>query len=227
MNHVSLRLALLASLGALPLACGGATLDERSPGKECSSPQTDPVTGLVTCSEGYTHRPSSVTCDVPVGSTGSDQTTLPRAAAGTILLLCDADPSVCKIFQYGYCQSGQFGLACASGCRVDQDCGSGFVCLCSGPESWGTCQVASCQTSADCDPGYHCASYTNGIYTGYACQTPNDTCGDDRDCAAHQSCQVQGENGRQCGPRAVAGRPFLVAQQARVAPIVRREDWLV
>lgn len=226
MNHVSLRFALLASLGAVPLACGGTALGDDEQGAKCSSPQTDSVTGLVTCSEGYTHRPRSVTCDVPTASTGSEQATLPRVASGSIP--CDADPSLCEMFQYAYCQGGQFaGATCTSGCRVDQDCGIGYVCLCNGPQSWGTCQFATCHTNADCDPGYRCASYTTGTFTGYVCQTPNDTCGDDRDCAAHESCQAQGTSGRQCAPRAVPGRPFLVQQQVRVAPIVRRSDWLL
>jgi hypothetical protein len=223
MRSTQLRFALLASLGVLPLACGGTTLGDSREGGQCSSPRTDPATGLVTCDEGYRHRPTSLTC-TNVPNSDVDQSSLPRTQPGNAL--CDADPNACQQFQYGICNGGQLGLGCISGCVSDQDCGTGFICLCSSTTSWGVCEAATCQTNADCDPGFLCSSYTTGYSTGYACQTPQDTCADDRDCPVGQSCQPLVSGSRQCTPRAVAGRPFLVARQQRVAAIVRRSDWL-
>jgi hypothetical protein len=220
MNASRLRFALLTSLGVVPLSCGAATRGETT--SNCSSPQQDPQTGLITCHEGYKHRPTAVTC---VGPAGAEQSTRPRATGAKA---CEVDPNVCAAFQYGYCAADPVvGPFCLSGCATDLDCGGASICLCSGTDSWGTCVSATCRTDADCTPGYRCASYTSGARTSYACQTPFDSCHADQDCQPGQWCEAQVDGGRVCGPLVVSGRPFLVAQQARVAPVVQRSDWLL
>src|SRR5688572_5297357 len=84
-----LRWSILATLGLLPIACGGKKTgsdsqsvggaDAGSPSTSnaghpssggapselptCTSPELDEQTGLVSCSEGYQHRPQAVWCE--------------------------------------------------------------------------------------------------------------------------------------------------------------------
>jgi hypothetical protein len=251
-------LALLASLGVLPLACGGTSSrhnaddngDSGSAGTSgsssvagqhatagatatagrdgggvagsgeviggtgggprkivCTSPKQDPVTGLVTCSEGYSHRPVAIACGSAAlggaggeggvgsdaagegGAGGADPNRLPRLPAEVEgnLVLCAEDPSACDAYQYGYCRQYRLGKACYSGCVTDQDCGSGAVCLCDDPASptGGRCHPSGCVTDQDCQPGYTCASHRGPCdeTVPYACQKPEDTCEVDADCA--------------------------------------------
>jgi hypothetical protein len=222
MNHRQLlRLSLFGSLGLGHLACGGATLgDVAREEPACSSPESVPGDTLVRCGEGYTHRPTAATC-----GSGDDQSALPRATNQS----CELGPEACDAFQYGYCATGQGGPLCQSGCRTDQDCGDRGLCLCGGASAsgFGVCEGGTCRTDDDCQPGYRCASYTVGCGGGYACQTPQDTCTSDSDCRNDQSCQPQEDGHRACAGLSICGRPFLVASRARLAPIVRRGDWLL
>jgi hypothetical protein len=233
----SLRFALLACLGLPPIACGGTTIetggDEPSAVKvTCSSPQLDPVTALVTCSEGYVHRPVAVSCDdanaeaAPSagGGSGVDQRSLPRV---TDQVRCDTQPSVCDSFQYGYCSSGQAGSLCASGCASDADCGPQAICVCGKAGSWGVCELSTCRSDADCQSGLRCASYSAGCGGGYACQTAADTCVAESDCFDGRTCQPGVDGQRSCSPASICGRPFLVEKLPRLAPIVARRDWLL
>jgi hypothetical protein len=205
----------------------------------CTSPVTDPVTGLVTCQEGYVQRPTAVACRV--GAAKAAPAPLPPRADGTAD--CAGEPSVCNRFEYGYCRviEGSPELStCHSGCTVDQDCGPGFLCACGDAQSptGGVCQPSSCATNADCEPGYACASYSGQCDGGFAtpaglpfdlaCQTPQDECASDADCEGSSGgnlCQWLGSV-RVCGSvNPACGRPFLVDAEPRLAPTVRSRDW--
>src|SRR5688500_18458314 len=64
--RTGLKLSLLAALGVLPPACGGATLES----SEQSRCKNNPVTQLMLCDQGYSHRPVPTQCtpvNAPVG----------------------------------------------------------------------------------------------------------------------------------------------------------------
>jgi hypothetical protein len=99
--------------------------------------------------------------------------------------------------------------------------------------------AAKCTSDAECG-GYECASYTvrptDIICTTpgpfFACQTGNDTCGGRADCFVATpgwgDCVLNGDS-RQCATVAscgVAGRPFLVDGNERLAQLAERSDWL-
>lgn len=168
----------------------------------CSTPVTDPETGLVTCEEGYRHRPKAVTCGAATGEGGAGggggegAARLPRAGQGVV---CDvgqggngggAGTGDCDAYEHGFCKEyndgsgGAFGL-CHSGCVDDSECGPGFVCICDEPDSptGGACKPASCATDADCVAGLSCATYDASCNPeGFACQVPEDECQSNADC---------------------------------------------
>jgi hypothetical protein len=168
------------------------------PGR-CTSPKTDPQSGLVTCAEQYAHRPTAVACDIvggaPAegtggdGSNGAEPADLPRADPGPHEAVSCKNSSDCRGFQYGYCDLGPGMLGasrvCLSGCLDDADCGSG-ICLCTGPtDHGGKCVPSDCATDADCGAGLFCASY-DSVCGGsfFACQSPSDECRSNADCAS-------------------------------------------
>lgn len=74
----------------------------------------------------------------------------------------------------------------SSGCTGDASCVAGQICVCGA--SGGTCQAASCTSDAACENGSSCAQYvpspeTCTSPTGFACQTPQDQCLAEADCA--------------------------------------------
>jgi hypothetical protein len=178
----------------------------------CASPGRDPATGLVTCAEGYVHRPVAITCGgLEIGGAageggagGVDPSSLPRVPTDAVIY-CNDDPSVCAPFQYGYCGQYRLGHECFSGCATDQDCGPSAICLCNDPASptGGSCVSGSCGTDRDCQPGYNCASEPMNLisrsdYGGYSCQTPADTCEARADCKAPDEACVQSDGHRAC-----------------------------
>ncbi|HEY6079257.1 MAG TPA: Dickkopf N-terminal cysteine-rich domain-containing protein, partial [Polyangiaceae bacterium] len=220
---------------------GGTSQGGGSQFTSCSAPKTDPLTGLVSCAEGYTHRPLAKQCgivtniaappgDVPVPNP------LPRADGS---LMCSTETSaLCDSFQFGYCDLQQDGgglqvPTCQSGCVADADCGAGQACICGDAESptGGVCRYVSCRIDQDCGSGSFCASAGQACGAGtYACQTAQDECASDADCGTGVGC-VYAQDGdagahRQCGSDVVCGRPFLVEDQARLAPVVSGGDWL-
>jgi hypothetical protein len=224
--------------GGASAAAGTAALGGKGGGSgetkaSCTAPKIDPKTGLVTCSEGYVHRPNIQACggqsgggapaDGGAGGDGNvDPNDLPRVFE---YVPCGDNASVCDAFQYGYCDSQQEAV-CASGCSTDADCGQGMICICGDERSptGGTCHGSSCGSDAECQPGYLCASYFAGCGGGYACQTPQDACRVQADCKAAEVCQP-GEEHWSCTPTAVCGRPFLVQAQARLAPVQEGGAW--
>jgi hypothetical protein len=222
---------------------GGATQTTPS----CSAGKLDPSTGLVICSEGYSHRVTKVACagvgeggapgDASAGASsggagGENPQSKPRAngsvncgdfgAAGSSGLDCSQ-------FELGYCNADGFEATCESGCVHDEDCGGGAICECGHPESpsGGVCIDAhDCSTDADCAPGYFCASVGDGGGCGYhafACLTPKDECSGNADCTEGGYCDML-EGHRICSD-AVCGRPFLVDHAPRMAPLVPGGDW--
>ncbi|RYZ07271.1 MAG: ferritin-like domain-containing protein [Myxococcales bacterium] len=263
----SLRLSLLASLGLVPLACGGTTFrgneDDGGSGSggtsttagtgsggtkaiggsgsggsiisagaggtgstpyvpTCTAPVTDPMTGIVTCQEGYRYRTQNTRC---VSTTG-DAAPLPEPKPPVPYQVdCTDDPTVCDQYQYGYCAPAgepQPGSLCMTGCATDRDCGPSGLCRCEG-RAFGVCTADTCDSDDDCSNGYHCASYPGACgSSAFACQTPKDECGS---CKPFELCQLQEDGHRGCETAPVCGRPFLVEAEARVAPVTARGDW--
>jgi hypothetical protein len=206
-----LRLSLLASLGLLQVACN----DE----PECTSPDKDPSTGIVSCEEGYSYRSVDGRCEAREGAAPD----LPRV---TEYMSCGADAAVCDAFQYGYCRPPSYGNReeCASGCLADEDCGPGGSCRCTG-EEFGTCAFDGCDSDADCESGYHCASASAGCSEPrFMCQSADDECFGNADCDSDEMCQWD-DGHRACVGAFVCGRPFLVEAHARVAPVVPSGAW--
>jgi hypothetical protein len=223
--------------GGPPIFMGGAG---GSP--SCTSPQLDPVTGLVTCAEGYEHRPRAERCELAGelvggapsydagGASGGDGagSAPPPRADGSVP--CSDNPDKCLAYELGYCAFGQFPV-CLSGCQADADCGPGALCRCGlGPRDAGVCVAAACTTDADCGPSSLCASYADGGgcgSSGFACLQPSDECTTTADCAGELGayCSYDSSAGRRRCNSAVCGRPFLVESEARVAPAVRGEAW--
>jgi hypothetical protein len=139
----------------------------------------DAATGYERCEAGYDRRLRAGTCP----------STLPRARAVTNFDAnvdqCEFDTN-CSGLALGHCAPREGGQArvCVEGCLTDQDCAQGRICACEDPV--GRCVPASCASSADCSPGFECASYKTGpgcFTTGFACQTPQDGCAADSDAA--------------------------------------------
>jgi hypothetical protein len=251
----ALRFSLLASLGLMQLACGGAFSgsDESTGGTgstggrggtggsgggslrpTCTAPTVDPATGLVSCNEGYSHRPEAVQCgtdfraapaDGGAAGIGAPEPALPRADGS---IACAADPLLCKGYQDGFCKpSVGFGLSvCESGCVVDAECGPGAICVCGNAQSptGGVCQRSNCTSDLDCGYGL-CATYSQVCGDGaFACHTPADECTTNADCSG--TCSFDVARGHRYCETAICGRPFLVEAEARVAPIVESGAWL-
>jgi len=211
----------------------------------CTNPKVDPISGLVKCDEGFSHRTAAKQCQVVpagageesaggasaggAGGAGADvpASDLPRANGEP----CGSAGETCSEFQYGYCVNGGSTHYCASGCVTDADCGSGSVCVCESADSptGGRCAPADCKTDKDCGTGL-CATYDlvcGG--TGFACQSAKDACVSSDDCTSG-ICNYQPHSDlpaslhRYCD-NAACGRPFLVHNEARVAPVTRSAAW--
>lgn len=206
----------------------------------CTSPKLDESSGLVACAEGYSHRPQAVAC-TPVGSGGAgsgDQPEEAQAGFGGVgaELDCNREPSLCDAVPHGFCAVDDLGpetsYYCEAGCVTDADCGLHRICVCGHSESptGGRCAVSNCATDADCGTGLLCASFEEGCGPGgFACLRDDDQCRSDADCQDDQ-CGIANdifrpmEARRECG-LSVCGRPFLIEQQARVAPLCASQDW--
>jgi hypothetical protein len=235
-------------------AIGGsnATTAGRGPTSiTCTSPQVDPSTQLLGCEEGYVHRPAATVCTPPAGGPsagGADGAGDPpaggiggRLPSATGRELCATsgvpDDALCAGFQHGFCRTVVpsiecRGGCCFSGCVSDQDCGTGSICLCGSTRSptGGECVAADCATDRDCGEGFLCASHDDVCGTDgrprFGCQKLEDECTTSADCAG-RPCSV-GANGnpfRECFTGA-CGRPFLIAAEPRMAPLVDSAEWV-
>jgi hypothetical protein len=230
-----------ATSGGGTVAVGGATstggttvVGGAGPSQTCTKPTLDPATGLISCNEGFRHRPSAKRCDgVPDpgpiggasgegGADGNGADPLPRAPNdGSVS--CTRQPGDCSQYQFGYCGFVGQMTACLSGCSTDAECGAGHVCHCGEPLSptGGECVPSDCKTDADCGADSFCASYS-GICggAGFACLRASDQCVGNDTC----TCTWSPDRGRYCND-AVCGRPFLVEAETRVAPVVSGTRW--
>lgn len=211
----ALQLAITSALG-LPIVFGGC----ESTVVECEAPE-DQGNGFATCSSGLVTRPTAVTCE----------SSLPRATE------CGGDPESeecssdadCTAKEHGMCGAANFpGCFCEYGCVTDADCEAGQICLCGEPA--GRCVSADCTTDQDCGEGHFCASWHPASECGgggFACTTDEDECLVDDDCDEDLVCAL-GEGGRVCQAldSCAIGRPFLVDEAPRLAPVARRSDWL-
>lgn len=237
--------ALSSALGVTLAACGTTSSDpggtdggSRLSAGTCGSPQPLlgpdlPDTGFIVCSEGFVHRTAIKDCPVrPSGVCGG--TGVP---SGT----CARDTD-CTQKPNGICVPGESSGAvppctCVYGCVRDSDCSADQICECG--YGVGRCVSASCKQDSDCGPTSFCASAPstfggcNRAPNRYLCQTARDACfgndcpreagsGDPPMCGYSEASGV-----RVCGPAPVPcpGRPFLVADSPRLAPVTARRDW--
>lgn len=203
----------------------------------CDSPGLDPVSGLVTCMNGFAHRPAAQKCELPpeVGAAGSSS----EAGAGPVdpYQTCTTDED-CHSWPLGYCKlihteipglpKGGFGPSlnprCSSGCLQDSDCGQYAICLCDGSATGGKCVFASCGTDADCGPRAFCASESTLCGgNNFSCTSVLDECVSDHECGQVE-CSSRDDNHRTC-KSGNCGRPFLVEEAARFAEVEPRRDW--
>lgn len=199
----------------------------------CTSPTTDPITGLTTCAEGYRFRAEAIACAPTDDAAGGASGVGGASGAGgqsngelfpepTCAPACTAPGSFCARLSYLTASTG-----CLTRCDSDSECADNELCLCGG-YGVSVCVPASCRSDADCDDGYHCAQEPNCDMNGlgkFSCQKAEDECFSSDDCSMCESV-VANVGHRKCAQFA-CGRPFLVASAPRVAPIVRRADWLV
>jgi hypothetical protein len=193
-------------------------------------------TGFVTCAEGVRHRASVVTCPNALPRSGGGECTGGFGLDGGPGS-CTRD-SDCTAKPYGTCGLGGGHFAtceCSYGCVADSDCAAGEICECGDPV--GRCLAATCLSDSACPKGSLCASAPTSwggcswdpLVPSYICQSPNDTCLTDKQCATSApACAYDGDAGaRQCRPGQLAcpGRPFLVEGAARLAGSCRRADW--
>ncbi|MGK3961732.1 ferritin-like domain-containing protein [Sorangium sp. So ce118] len=194
---------------------------------ECKDPERIVVagrdTGYVRCAGGWTHRAEVVDC--PSALPREKACSEPSGAAGG----CTTDAD-CTEHPHGYCNAatgGEMlpGCFCHYGCTTDADCGAGQICLCGDPV--GECVLAQCTSDDDCGR-LLCSSYVLNPGcggTGFACQTPEDECASDADCAGDQQCSLETGRHTCTEPICVIGRPFLVDGAARTAEPAARDDW--
>jgi hypothetical protein len=239
--ETALLQTLLASLGCVA-ACGARTpFGEPVPGGDtigadgavvppssirCTDPTpvVDDSSGFVSCANNYVYRREVRQCPSSVPRAGTFHLNAMFDQCST-----DAD---CAGYMHGYCDDTRMlsgGTYCLAGCVSDAECPPSEICECADPI--GTCRLAACKSSADCSSGQVCASYdaSPGCYQReFACQTPKDICAGDKDCPKDQFCTIA-PNGdhRQCSPvQCIIGRPYVVAGEHRVAPLVSSTAWL-
>jgi len=193
----------------------------------CENPQ-DLQNGFVQC-KGFVHRKESGTCASHV----------PRPEPqpeGFNVSACKFDAD-CVEHPYGWCTIGQTNdTYCNYGCVSDSDCAANQLCQCAEPV--GRCVPADCTSDADCASGFLCRAYDSSggcELIHFTCQTPADSCSTDADCVmttpqglSHDMFSFDVAASRfQCtfGGCAI-GRPFLVDDAPRLAPLAARADWL-
>jgi len=214
----------VAGTGPYDVAGTGGTNAAGSNGVEaCPNPTYNPVTKLTECSNGNRHRPLAVACTYTSGGAGGGGAPGHAGASGGggVPSTCSTDAE-CAALPRGYCNRvGNSVPVCKSGCVTDGDCESG-VCACDGLYP-GRCVDAGCVTDAQCAAHSLCVTVDEvcGDFS-FQCTSPEDNCTDNSDCPG--GCVMR--NGHRECLNAVCGRPFLVANQARLAPVETRADWL-
>ncbi|HEV8548356.1 MAG TPA: ferritin-like domain-containing protein, partial [Polyangiaceae bacterium] len=196
-------------------------------------PTGEPRDGIESCDNGSVHRASARACtQAPRAEGGAGgEGGAPPSSSGK----CQTDAD-CSAAAHGYCISilaspGPVSHQCIYGCETDADCSSGSICACGSPT--GTCVAATCSTDADCSDGSLCSAsleYTCGrrsFETTFHCQHSDDACTGFGDCPERAGMQVScmtAEQHNACSYYS-CGRPFLVEEALRQAPLVVRDDW--
>ena len=241
----SLRLSLLAAIGATTAAgCGGTVeVDGGAAGTGGAASKTcvgaTPIlrpngqdTGFFACPDGTKHRATVATCE----PSQSGQACIGDEVYATCLT--DAD---CTDRPWGRCLHGetygpggsQTTCGCSYACATDDDCGEGQICACSGVYGESRCIAATCKTNDDCVSGECSLSvYDDGCGTvaSLHCRTATDTCrtaGDCPDEGSNVQCAVDnGGTQFSCLTTSCAiGRPLLVDGSARATRAAHRGDW--
>jgi hypothetical protein len=221
----SISLAGQATGGSSTGASGG-TATAGAFGFSCDDPRVV-AAGYEQCGvNGLIHRVKVVECASPLPRPSGDVPVPPPDQ-------CTADTD-CVAQPHGYCSSTVPSTPgyCEYGCVKDQECLAGQICFCGDPV--GRCVAAACASDADCGGNLLCRSYDSSGGCGaitFTCQTSQDTCGSDADCSSGAHClpfdATSSPSSFTCRPGGcVIGRPFLVEDQVRVAPVETRVDWL-
>jgi hypothetical protein len=166
-----------------PVDSGGGAGGEPQLGA-CSAPVEHQ--GFVQCREGYRHRVSQNTC----GNVEREG----RIASGPCGIegeCCEFDSdcaqdAACWLKGHtGQDRSDTYGT-CAARCETDDDCAGSEICECG--DGAGRCVASSCTTASDCAGDELCVRSAHdegcGQHVQYTCQTPQDECVSDKDCAA-------------------------------------------
>jgi hypothetical protein len=234
--------------GAAGAAGAGGGVAEDGYYTPCVDP-VDLVGGVQVCANGMAHRLYAGGCPNelprpqaldPVMVNAFEQLSAAQGLTSeesAAMFVCREDTD-CNERDGGFCTFtttpsewfGQLYTTCEYACTSDADCGGGTLCDCGSPG--GRCVSATCFTDDDCGPGWRCSRYTPGASCGaagtaYACQSPEDACVADAECAGGSFCQYNGiqrrcESANECP---VPGRPFLVGDAARSAGAAERADW--
>lgn len=182
------------------------------------------------------HRAYAVECQPNNGGEAGaggfvDPASLPRVDRA---MQCNVgDPNACSQFQWGYCRQQALGVPlCESGCVSDAECAPSSFCVCGNQASpsGGSCVQGACRTDADCGAGSYCGSYVGPCsQLSFACFSPSDECRLPADCEPSAMCTYRypgdGEPGRLHCQTGSCGRPFLVHDETRVAPVTRDSAW--
>jgi len=206
---------------------------------------TDPMplkphvdTGIYMCSEGYLHRASAHRCatqlprDLEIAGPPAGETLLSDECSRDTD--CAKPNTFCRLLdgtEYG-CGNApkQYRRICEQGCQVDADCGANFACVCG--QDIGTCvavsAISGCHTDADCTTGLCLSNGSAGPFgpPSFACQLPGDECDAAKDCLPAFAFCAMAADGRKCQPGVACGRPFLVAETARLAAVMTSDAWL-
>jgi len=182
--------------------------------------------GFERCEDGTIHRVLPVDCLAPA----TPSTCMDSSGGG-----CQSDAD-CVAFPHGAChQDVSFGGAleggtcsCVYGCVSDSDCGAGEICRCAGDGlGWYTeCVQGGCVEDSECGE-FLCALSPDTCEPGgflTACHGPTDECYGNDTCGDQCVFQASPEPKWVCNG-AVCGRPFLVDEAARVAPVIGGGTW--
>lgn len=218
---LSLRSALLVTLGLDALALGGVAASGAQP--------VQPVTGAGLAPEADPMGPSVCSPEIPLAGCTDP---------GKEPMSCTSDAE-CTDHVYGKCVQalGMIGpyCECEYACATDADCADGDSCVCaeelSGHFQHSACVSADCTTGAECESGTcELSLYYNGCKhkAVLACRTAADECATAVDCpggtcafddyAGAWTCQYLS---------CIFGRPLVIEGALRVAKASPGGEWLI
>jgi hypothetical protein len=178
--------------------------------------------GFVSCDGGFVHRARAGKCEPSPRVDGRYPAVTPGGEA------CSGDSDCGENLRCFNLSQPPFPQ-CIETCEVDDDCGSGQICLCN--EEVNHCVNASCTTDADCGPEMLCTNFRApcGVDLGiFVCQQQNDEC--TASCSGGTCTYRADETGgsRLCMPGAggSCGRPFLIEGHETRATARSSADWL-